>query len=281
MKYTIEGFNQEEAVNMKLDIKDCLILRWFIDFYDSMKSIEHNGEVYKWVKYQAIIDDLPIMYITNKEIIARHFAKLCKVQVLKRYTYKNGGTFSCYKTDVNYLKLLKRIEQTTEKSEGVRLKSRRGFDLKVGTNNKSIIEDNSIIKDTMRIASTAPKGACASNLTTVSLADEIVSSAITASSDNISHHEQFTELENQKFKEFMEDRKERKKPMTSRAKAMMIKKLINFKNRGLDICAIIDKSILKGYTDVFEIIDYTQKQQTSQNNNHSVNNDNFITFCKD
>ena len=71
MKYTIEGFNQVELVKMGLNSNDAIILRWFVDFYATSKMAivkNETGQEFKWVKYQAVIDDLPILGITNKSI---------------------------------------------------------------------------------------------------------------------------------------------------------------------------------------------------------------------
>ena len=75
MKYTIEGFSQHKLVEFGLDSIDALILRWYVDFLPKMSSTIHDGVEYRWVKYQAVIDDLPILGINNRINIARHFDK--------------------------------------------------------------------------------------------------------------------------------------------------------------------------------------------------------------
>lgn len=99
MKYTILGFSQEKLTEFGLDLKDAMILRWFVDFYHTGKMVEvfHDEKCYVWVKYQAIIDDLPILNITNREIIARHFSKLENCGLFEKYVKKQGGTFVCFK----------------------------------------------------------------------------------------------------------------------------------------------------------------------------------------
>ena len=37
MKYTILGFSQRKAVELGLDLKQLLILRWFVDYKDTDK----------------------------------------------------------------------------------------------------------------------------------------------------------------------------------------------------------------------------------------------------
>jgi hypothetical protein len=99
MKYTILGFSQTELTKFGLDLKDAMILRWFVDFYHTGKMVEviYNGKSYAWVKYQSVIDDLPILGIKNREIIARHFAKLERCGLLEKHVKKQSGTFTCFK----------------------------------------------------------------------------------------------------------------------------------------------------------------------------------------
>jgi DNA-binding MarR family transcriptional regulator len=100
MKYNIEGFDQQKLVEMKLNSDDAIILRWFVDFYATGKMSvvkDSSGLEYKWVKYQSIIDDLPILEITNRQVIARHFNKMVKAGIIKKYVYKKNGTYTCFK----------------------------------------------------------------------------------------------------------------------------------------------------------------------------------------
>jgi hypothetical protein len=107
MKFTINGFSQKELCNLKLDCKDALILRWYIDFLPKMATIINDGKIYQWVKYQAIIDDLPVLMITNKQIIARHFKKMVDCGILERFISKDGGVFTYYRLNPdNYIKLI-------------------------------------------------------------------------------------------------------------------------------------------------------------------------------
>ena len=109
MKYTIEGFDQQQLVDWNLDLVDTLMLRWFIDFYHSgkMAKIEHEGEIYLWVNYQSCIDNLPIMRITNKQVIARHFKKLVTCGLMKDYLSTKGGVYTCFKIiESEFIKLI-------------------------------------------------------------------------------------------------------------------------------------------------------------------------------
>ena len=105
MKYTIFGFSQQKLIELGLDNNEACILRWLLDFKstDLMKKViaydpEDKKDIeYVWVKYDAIIKDLPILRITNKQVIGRTFLKMVNKKVLKRYVQKvPGGTYTCF-----------------------------------------------------------------------------------------------------------------------------------------------------------------------------------------
>ena len=67
MKYTIEGFNQAKAVELGLCVADLIILRWFVDFAGTDKMLKRSieGKEYYWIKYEGMLEDLPILSITK------------------------------------------------------------------------------------------------------------------------------------------------------------------------------------------------------------------------
>lgn len=114
MKFTIEGFNQERLMKLGLDVKDAMILRYFVDFKDAttkagkpaMISKVIDSEKYYWVKYEGIIKELPILKLGNVDSVYRRLIKMVKVKVLDHATIKQGGTYSYYKTGINYAPLI-------------------------------------------------------------------------------------------------------------------------------------------------------------------------------
>ncbi|MDB8790391.1 hypothetical protein PN398_06640 [Romboutsia sp. 1001216sp1] len=66
MKYTIEGFNQRNAISMGLNSEDLVLLRWFVDFKNTndMKKIYLNevNDMGYWVSYSYLIQELPILF---------------------------------------------------------------------------------------------------------------------------------------------------------------------------------------------------------------------------
>lgn len=97
MKYTIHGFSQREAIRLKLDNDDLLLLRWLSDFSHSrkMKSEVIKGITYYWINYQTLCEDLPIIAM-NKRNMARRFKGLSDKKILLHETIKINGTFSYY-----------------------------------------------------------------------------------------------------------------------------------------------------------------------------------------
>ncbi|WP_099192274.1 hypothetical protein [Tepidibacter mesophilus] len=108
MKYTIHGFSQQRLIDLGLDITDTLILRYFVDFKDSgnMKKEMFDGEFYYWVRYEKLMEELPILKLTKVDSIYRRFKKLAKAEVLNHRTKKNNGVYSFYKLGINYYSLI-------------------------------------------------------------------------------------------------------------------------------------------------------------------------------
>ena len=139
MRYTICLFQQDELVALGLDSSDAVMLRWVVDFFatDKMAVKIHEDRIFFWVNYKTVIEELPILGITNKEIIARRFDKWEKVGLVKKLLVKgvdeyssNGrkgtrsGTFTYFSFDSDILSVLlgdrlKSRPLTTPDADGV------------------------------------------------------------------------------------------------------------------------------------------------------------------
>lgn len=101
MKYTIEGYSQKTLLELGVDAIDALILRWFADFKDTGKMVSRirpeDGHEYFWVKYQAIIDDMPILGISGPDAMARRMKKLEAAGLLNHWHCLDKGSFSMYR----------------------------------------------------------------------------------------------------------------------------------------------------------------------------------------
>ena len=106
MKYTIHGFSQLVAMDLKLDDRDLMILRWFIDYKDTGKRVKRiiDGDMYYWIKYEGIREAFPIAN-WKKDTIYRRLKKLVSANVLKHKAVKQAGTYSFYAIGDNYLTL--------------------------------------------------------------------------------------------------------------------------------------------------------------------------------
>lgn len=133
MKYTVHGFSQREAVKLKLDNDDLLLLRWMVDFSGTgkMKHYIIKNKIYYWINYQTVCDDLPIL-ATKKDTLYRRMKKLCNSKVLKHETLKENGTYSLYGFGIAFESLVsddleegygkKSVGGTEKNPEGVRKK---------------------------------------------------------------------------------------------------------------------------------------------------------------
>lgn len=135
MKYTIEGFNQEEAIKLNLDVIDLIILRWIVDFEPNMTKKEIDGEIYFWVNYQSLLDALPILNI-KKLALYRRLEKMCDVEILKHKNVRDKGNYSYYTFGEQYKNLI------SSKIEPFIVKDRTLISSKIEQNNSSIKEIN-------------------------------------------------------------------------------------------------------------------------------------------
>ena len=123
MKNSVCGFNQRNAVEMGLKGDDLLVLRWLVDFSHSpkMKKKMIDGDVYYWVNYQALLNDLPILDIGKDQLQRRILKRLVGSKVLKhrrvREKGNNGGVFSYYAFGVAYEFLISDSENISNSSK--------------------------------------------------------------------------------------------------------------------------------------------------------------------
>lgn len=131
MKYTINGFSQHRALELKkevydngektilkLDCIDLQILRWFVDFFPKMKKLIINGEQYAWVNYTTVNEDLPILGLGKRSLYDR-FKKMVSLGILKHEHVKDGGSYSYYGFGDKYVMLIDTdgMKQTSEGGE--------------------------------------------------------------------------------------------------------------------------------------------------------------------
>jgi hypothetical protein len=122
MRYTIEGFDQDEAMKLRktiiengksktigLDCTDLVLLRWFVDFFPVMTKVTIEGVQYAWVNYQSVIDDVPLLGLGKRSLFDR-LRKMSQLGVLDHRTVRRGGTFSYYGFGENYDLLVRKCD---------------------------------------------------------------------------------------------------------------------------------------------------------------------------
>ena len=93
MKYTIEGFNQRNAIALGLNSEDLVLLRWFVDFKNTSdmkkKYIKHANDMGYWISYSYLIQELPILFSLNPKYTIEGYDNLSskeKMDLDKKYT---------------------------------------------------------------------------------------------------------------------------------------------------------------------------------------------------
>lgn len=135
MKFTHLGFSQRVAIDIGLDDKDLAILRWFIDFKDSNKITKKifDGEIFYWVKYEAVIEEYPIFKF-KKDTVYRRLKSMSDKGVLKHRTLKQGGVWSFYTVGDRYIELIsdepkedENLKKESKNNEGISEPKEFGF----------------------------------------------------------------------------------------------------------------------------------------------------------
>ena len=104
MKYNVHGFYQPRAVELGLSNHDLLVLRWFVDYSGTgkMRQVIIENEIYYWVNYNTVLEELPVLKISKQTLYKKHFMNLVNTDVLKHKNIKEGGNFSCFRLGSNY-----------------------------------------------------------------------------------------------------------------------------------------------------------------------------------
>lgn len=149
MRYNIEGFDQQKAINFGLDLIDLSLLRWFVDFTTSpkMKKMIVNDKIYYWINYKHVIEEMPILGL-QKVAIARRFKKMADNDVLIHITDRDGGTYSYFGFGKNLSGMIFKVDGCTQKSEGGSTLEYEGVVLE-SANKDSSTSDPSIKKDSI------------------------------------------------------------------------------------------------------------------------------------
>ena len=144
MRYSIEGFSQEKLIKYDLDLKDVMLLRYFLDFInsDTMSKIIINNKPFYWLRYQKLQEDLPILGINNRLVLRRRLKKLEDKKILEHYHKLEGGSFSYYALGENFEELL--YKKTENKTDSTKKEDRFIKDLKKNTEIDKVVNEYTI-----------------------------------------------------------------------------------------------------------------------------------------
>lgn len=242
MRYTIEGFNQAYAMTLKKDVEvngkivtrkvdctDLVILRWLVDFYPNMRSMEVDGERYVMITFGKLQADLPMLDI-SKRAFSERLQKLADFGVLKYKFIKEGGTFALYALGENYINLITSPEQGVcgQTHTGMRSND-NGVCGQTHTKDTSIINTSIVnkIKKEEKEKRTKP------TLESIVLAQNV-------------------ELQ-EPLRDFIEMRKAIKKPITPRGLTLAINTLYSLSQSTAEQIEIINQSVVHSWQSFYAL----------------------------
>jgi hypothetical protein len=116
MRYSVFGFSQEKLVEYGLDVSDALILDWFQGFFTTgMQKRDINGKIFGWVKYSAIIHDLPVLNISSERAIQNRFENYVHKGLLEKdFSFSQMGKRTWFATTPRFEELFNsQVNQTS------------------------------------------------------------------------------------------------------------------------------------------------------------------------
>ena len=264
MKYTIEGFSQEYAMTLrekvevdgkiiekKIDCTDLVILRWFVDFYPKMRKLEVDGVQYAWVSRKKLVEDLPLIDISERSFSDR-MQRLVHFGILSYRLIREGGTFSVYGFGKNYENLISQTNTVAVQTDTVEVQTDRGCAVECtggvqlsaqGVCNKMHNKDISISNNT---------------ISNSSIRDIIKEKESVNTKEKEKSIDEVIALQKEKLqeplREFVKMRKSIKKPITTHGLELVISKLRKLSGGHISVAEeIINQSIMNGWQGVFAL----------------------------
>lgn len=116
-----------KALGLDLNLKHGSIIDFFIKVKNNTEFQTKiiKGEEYIWLSYNKIIEELPLLKIKSKIVLARYFEDLVKANVLKKQVLKEEGNKTFWRQDVNLQCLVFDKEVSTKKFKGINSKVER------------------------------------------------------------------------------------------------------------------------------------------------------------
>lgn len=150
MQYSFLGFSVAKMMELKLDMKDLAILRYFVDFRETgkMKAEVVGGKSYYWVNYNSMVEEMPYLELGKRAVMTR-MLKLRDLGILMHYTKKEGGTFSFFAMGPKYIELISTTavdpgeKKKIKAPKGVRLDEQGNCDnIEESTQNEAVLDEN-------------------------------------------------------------------------------------------------------------------------------------------
>ena len=272
MKYTIEGFSQEYAMTLrekvevngkiiekKIDCTDLVILRWFVDFYPKMKKLEVDGVQYAWVSRKKLIEDLPLVDISEKAF-AERMQRLVYFGILTYRLIKEGGTFSVYGFGKNYGHLICQTDTVGVQTDTVGVQTDTGCAVECTGGGRSNGQGVVVQTDTKDI-SISNNTISNSSIRDIIKEKESVNTKEKEKSIDDVIAEQKEKLQ-EPLREFVKMRKSIKKPITTHGLELVISKLRKLSGGHISVAEeIINQSIMNGWQGVFALKDENGKEE--------------------
>jgi len=112
------AFNQlSNAKSIKVDLIDATIFEFVYKFAISNNAIKQliDNKLHIWCSYQKIIDDNPLLNIKSKKAIEIRLNKLCKLDLLHKFTDKKKGNKTYFNvTDLAYTLVIENTNLSNE-----------------------------------------------------------------------------------------------------------------------------------------------------------------------
>lgn len=246
MKNSIEGFNQEYAMTLKkevehngklvtrkVDCTDLVILRWLVDFYPKMRTMDVDGERYVMLTFGKLQKDLPLLDI-SKRALSERLQKLVDFKILKYKFIKDGGTFSLFAFGENYINLVRSTDDgvCVQPTTGYAIDQLRGMrSTDDGVCTQPTTKDNSIINNSIL------------NKKEKEEKEKTINDIIA---------EQKEELQ-EPLREYVKMRKSIKKPITTHGLELAVKRLSELTSDTSIAVKIINQSIMNSWQGLFEL----------------------------
>ena len=251
MKLEIMGFSQKGLMDLGLDNDDAVLLRWFIDFQGSqrMKAVPNteDGKIYFWVNFRKLCEDLPIITKSDRWM-AERFNKLVTAGVLAKFTSISPmGKISAFRIgDGNeYLSLISMSVNTDMAAVNTDMAMSVATDMQ---DNLNRLPSNNNTGDSQQ----GDKPACAPAPARVRQNDIV--------EEFLSDDKDLREA----FKAFTDMRIKIRKPMTDRAKELIVGKLRSLGSSSREWIAILNQSIENSWQSVFQLHDNDRRQVTAK-----------------